>query len=473
MAIRLEQVQRQQQKLILSPQMQQAIHLLQLPLTDLSQLLQQEMMNNPVLEELAVTDDNAASKSEEDTSNPEVDFDEEFSRLAQVDDEWKEYYQQSGSYIRVSQDEERRRQYYEASITTQETLHDHLLNQWNVFSVPGIDKNLGEIVIGNLDSNGYLTVSLEEISQTTGIPAEQLEKALKIIQTFHPVGVGARNLSECLMLQLVRLDKANSLAARIVQNHLDDLGKKNLANMAKSLGVPANEVQKAAELIATLEPKPGRIFDKEATHYAIPDVIVNKVGDNYIVMSNDERVPHLRISNLYRNLMKEKNLEGETKDYIRNKVQAGKWLIKNIQLRQQTIYNIAQTIVKEQKEFLDNGIGYLKPLTMQMVATQVGIHESTVSRAIAGKHMSTPRGLFQMKYFFTPGLQNQSGENISTTNIKEMLTGIISKENSAKPLSDQDIVELLKTKGMNVARRTVTKYRKELKILPSNLRKKF
>lgn len=473
MAIRLEQVQRQQQKLILSPQMQQAIHLLQLPLMDLSQMLQQEMMNNPVLEELSATDDNAASKSEEDTTSPEVDFDEEFSRLAQLDDEWKEYYQQSGSYIRVSQDEERRRQYYESSITIQETLHDHLLNQWNVFSVPDTEKNLGETVIGNLDENGYLTVSLEELSQTTGAPVEKLERVLKVIQTFHPVGVGARNLSECLLLQLARLDKADSLAAKIVQNHLDDLGKKNAAPIAKALGVSATEVQKAAELIATLEPKPGRIFDQEATQYAIPDVIVNKVGDEYVVMSNDERVPHLRISNLYRNLMKEKNLEGETKDYIRNKVQAGKWLIKNIQLRQQTIYNIARTIVKEQKEFLDNGITSLKPLTMQMVATQVGIHESTVSRAIAGKYMSTPRGLFQMKYFFTPGLQNQSGENISTTNIKDMINGIITKENGTKPLSDQDVVELLKSKGINVARRTITKYRKELRILPSNLRKKF
>jgi RNA polymerase sigma-54 factor len=335
------------------------------------------------------------------------------------------------------------------------------------------DKALGELIIGNIDENGYLTLPLEELGQTSEVPLQNLERVLKIIQTFHPVGVGARNLSECLLLQLTRLGKGDGPEAKIVSEYLNDLGKKNYSNIAKGLNISLTETQRAAELIGTLEPKPGRIFDTEKPHYAIPDVVVDKVGEDYVVMLNDDRIPHLRISNLYRGLMKDKSLETETKDYIRNKVQSGKWLVKNIQLRQQTLFNIAQTIVKEQKDFLDHGVSHLKPLTMQMVASQVGIHESTVSRAIANKYMTTPRGLFQMKYFFTPGLQSQTGENVSTTNIKEMLDELIAKEDHQKPMSDQEIVEALKAKGINVARRTVTKYRKELKILPSNLRKKF
>ena len=473
MAIRLEQVQKQTQKLILSPQMQQAFHLLQLPLMELSTLIEQEMVSNPVLEEIPNPETPPTQKNEEEPSGSEVDFDEEFTRLADLDDEWREYYQQSGSYNRISQDEEKKRKFYEDSITTQETLQEHLLQQWNVFANLDGDRTLGELIIGNIDENGYLTISLEELSQTSGITLQDFERVLKIIQTFHPVGVGARSLSECLLLQLTRLGKRNGLEAKIATEHLDDLGKKNFANIAKALNTSVGDVQKAAEIISTLEPKPGRIFDSEKTHYAIPDVIVDKVGDDYVVMSNDERIPHLRISNLYRGLMKDKSLESETKDYIRNKVQAGQWLVKNIQLRQQTLFNIAQTIVKEQRDFLDNGVSSLKPLTMQMVASVVGIHESTVSRAIANKYMATPRGLFQMKYFFAPGLQSQTGENVSTTHIKERLTEIVAKEDHQKPMSDQDIVEALKAKGINVARRTVTKYRKELKLLPSNLRKKF
>jgi RNA polymerase sigma-54 factor len=412
-------------------------------------------------------------KDEEEPSGTEVDFDEEFSRLAELDDEWREYYQQSGSYNRISEDQEKKRRFYEDSITTHETLQEHLLQQWNLFSNMDGDKALGELIIGNIDENGYLTLPLEELGQTSEVPLQNLERVLKIIQTFHPVGVGARNLSECLLLQLTRLGKGDGPEAKIVSEYLNDLGKKNYSNIAKGLNISLTETQRAAELIGTLEPKPGRIFDTEKPHYAIPDVVVDKVGEDYVVMLNDDRIPHLRISNLYRGLMKDKSLETETKDYIRNKVQSGKWLVKNIQLRQQTLFNIAQTIVKEQKDFLDHGVSHLKPLTMQMVASQVGIHESTVSRAIANKYMTTPRGLFQMKYFFTPGLQSQTGENVSTTNIKEMLDELIAKEDHQKPMSDQEIVEALKAKGINVARRTVTKYRKELKILPSNLRKKF
>lgn len=472
MAFRLEQVQKQTQKLIMSPQMQQAIHLLQLPLMELSTLIQQELTANPILEETSPDSDSANENNTDDPSSPEVDFDEEFSRLTELDDEWREYYRQSGSFRRTSDDEEKKRRYYEESISDLETLHEHLLKQWAVSS-PG-NTLLGEWMIGNIDENGYLTTSLEELApQNPSHSIQELQQALKIIQTFHPVGVGARDLKECLLLQLTRLGKGESLEARIVQNHLDDLGKRNYPNIAKAMRLPLKDIQKTAELIGTLEPKPGRIFDQERPQYVVPDVGVEKVGDEFIVMLNDERIPHLRISNLYRGLMKGKGLENQTKDYIRQKVQAGKWLIKNIQQRQQTIYNIAQTLVKEQRDFFENGTAFLKPLVMQKVASEVGIHESTVSRAIASKYMATPHGVFQMKYFFTPGLQTQTGENISTTHIKDILNDLIAKEDAIHPMSDQEIVGELKKKGIAVARRTVTKYRKELKILPSNLRKKY
>ncbi len=469
--MRLEQVQKQSQKMIMSPQMQQGIQFLQLPLMELSALIQQEMAANPVLEEVPNIEAPSVEK-EENTKDSEVDFDDEFGRLSELDDEWKEYFRQAGSYTKMSQDEEKRRRFFEESVTIQETLQEHLLNQLSLNISEEKDKTIGELLIGALDENGYLTTSLEEVAQTSSHSLLDLDRILKIIQTFHPVGVAARSLSECLWIQLTRLGKENSLESKIVKEYLGELAKHNFPGLAKILDVDVSQIHRAAEFISTLEPKPGRIFDSQNIHYATPDIVVEKVGDEYVVILNDDRIPHVRISNLYRNLMKDKNLEGETKDYIRNKVQAGKWLVKNIQLRQQTLYQIASTIVKEQQEFFENGVSSLKPLIMQTVATAIGMHESTVSRAIANKHMSTPRGLFQMKYFFTPGMQTQAGQSMSTTNIKEMIHEIISKEDSLHPLSDQDMVEQLKTKGIDVARRTITKYRKELKILSSNLRKK-
>lgn len=470
--MRLEQVQKQSQKMIMTPQMQQGIQFLQLPLMELSSLIQQEMTENPVLEEITNTQEPSLEK-EEAQKDSEVDFDDEFSRLSELDDEWKEYFRQTGSYTRRSDDEEKRRRFYEESITTQETLQEHLLNQLRLTMTQKKDQELGELLIGNLDENGYLTSPLEELAQNAQASPLEMERVLKILQTFHPVGVGARTLTECLLIQLTRLGKAESLEAKIIREHLSDLGKHNFLGLAKVLNIPLPKIQQAAEMIATLEPKPGRIFGEQNTQYAMPDIVVEKVEDEYVVVMNDERIPHVRISNLYRNLMKDKNLEGETKDYIRSKVQAGKWLVKNIQLRQQTIYQIASTLVKEQQAFFEHGVTHLKPLIMQTVATAIGMHESTVSRAIANKYMSTPRGLFQLKYFFTPGVQTQTGQNMSTTNIKEIIGELIAKEDSASPLSDQAIVEALKAKGIEVARRTVTKYRKELKILSSNLRKKY
>jgi RNA polymerase sigma-54 factor len=293
------------------------------------------------------------------------------------------------------------------------------------------------------------------------------------VQGFHPVGVGARDLRECLLIQLDRLDKSESIEAVIVQQHLDDLARKRYAEIARAHNLTTGKVQEIANFISTLEPKPGRMFSTEQQQYVAPDVVVQKVGDKYVVMLNDEQIPHLRISNTYRELMAQKDKHGEAKDYIRDKIRAGKFLIKSIHQRQQTIYNIAEIIVGHQREFLDKGLTFLKPLTMAQVAAKVGVHETTVSRAVANKYMLTPQGLHEMKFFFTPGFETTRGTALSNTSVKEQIAQLIAREDTAKPLSDQEIVAVLHEQGIPIARRTVAKYRNESNILPSNLRKQF
>jgi RNA polymerase sigma-54 factor len=482
--MRFEQLQKQTQKLIMSPQMQQAIHLLQLPLMELNTLIEQEMVENPILEETSQEEANSSEQTESTENNDEeilpategdseLDFDKEFDTLSRLDDEWREYFQQSSSYNKISDDEDNRRQYYESSITPKETLEEHLLKQLNIATTNDSQRKTGELIIGSIDNNGFLGISPEEIHETSQCPEHEFEAVLKIIQSFHPVGVGARSLSECLLLQLIRLGKGSSLEAAIVRDFIGELGHKNYSLIAGKLSVNVNDIQKAAEMISTLEPRPGQIFDQEEPVYVIPDILVEKIGDEFVITMNNEKTPRLRISNLYKTLMKEKGLESATKEYIREKVQAGKWLVRNIQQRQQTIYNIAEELVRRQSSFLENGISHLRPLTMQEVASSVGIHESTVSRAIANKYMDTPQGLFQIKFFFSTSIATQTGGTISALNVKEMVKILIKKENPQKPLSDQKIIQLLSEQGIDLARRTVAKYRKELHILPSNLRKKF
>jgi len=296
---------------------------------------------------------------------------------------------------------------------------------------------------------------------------------LNLIQTFHPVGVGARDLRECLLIQLRRLGKEGSLEYQIVDQHLEDLGRKRLPEVARRLGVTVEQVQKAANFISTLDPKPGQIFTPDPNSYVLPDVSVDKVGDDYAVSLNGDQVPHLRISKTYKDLMTQGTNGTDVRDYIREKIRSGKFLIKSIHQRQQTILNIANEIVKRQHEFLENGTAFLKPLTMAQIAETVGVHETTVSRAISGKYMATPQGVFEMKYFFTPGYQTAGGASLSNTSVKEAISELVRNEETRNPLSDKEIVEILSDRGIPIARRTVAKYRAELNILPSNLRKQY
>ena len=463
----MQQIQGMGLQQVLAPQLQQSLQILQAATLELKNIVQQELQTNPVLEE------DASLQETEDRSSDEADFQEEFEKLAKLDEEWRDYMAQNVSYSARSQEDEELRQFFLDSLANQETLQQHLLDQLNTADVDAKKRKAAELLIGNIDDIGFLSAPMDEIANLSGTPIEDLQPALELVQTFHPVGVGARDLKDCLLIQLRRLGKAQSLEYQIVDQHLDDLGRKRYPDIARRLGVTVDQVQKAANFIATLDPKPGQIFSPEPNTYVLPDVVVEKVGDEYVVSLTGDQIPHLRINKTYRDLMTQSRNGGEVRDYIREKIRSGKFLIKSIHQRQQTILNIAIEIVKRQGDFLDHGTAFLKPMTMVQIADAVGVHETTVSRAISGKYIATPQGVVEMKFFFTPGYQTNDGVALSNTSVKETIADLVRNEDNRMPLSDKEIVEILSERGIPIARRTVAKYRAELNILPSNLRKQF
>ncbi|MGI8966794.1 MAG: RNA polymerase factor sigma-54, partial [Limisphaerales bacterium] len=318
---------------------------------------------------------------------------------------------------------------------------------------------IAEMIIGNIDDHGYLKGTLEELSFSTNIAAEKILEVLKIVQTFHPRGVGARNLRECLMLQLERAGRESSLEYRVIDQFMEALGKRRMPEIARGLNVSVEQAQEIVERIGHLNPRPGRDFLPNDERYILPEVFVQKVGDEFVITTNDEQIPHLRISNTYKDLMSQADSSSEVRQYIREKIQAGKFLIKSLQQRQKTILNIGKEIVHRQREFMEKGVAYLKPLKMGQVAEAVGVHETTVSRAVSNKYIDTPQGIFEMKYFFTSGLQTADGIGMSNTSVKDLIAEMFRNEPPGKPLSDQEIVERLGQNGIAIARRTVAKYR--------------
>jgi len=456
---------------VLAPQLQQSLLILQAPLLELRNLVQQEMETNPVLEELP-DEPSSEEPANSDTSADEK-FKEEFDKLAKLDEEWRDYMAQSSSYTGRSQEAEDRRQFFFDSIPTQETLQQHLMGQLNQTALNANDRKTAELIIGNIDDNGFLQTTPEEMALNTGIPKEDFENMLTLIQSFHPPGVGSRDLRECLLIQLKREGKHTSLEYKMISEHMQDLGKRRFPEIARRMGISVEQVQKCANNIAQLDPRPGAIFAEAPKNYVLPDVTVEKVNGEYQVILNGEQIPHLRISNTYKDIMAQDRNGSEVKDYIRDKIRSGKFLIKSIHQRQQTISNIAHQIVKRQRAFFDRGSSYLRPMTMVQIADAVGVHETTVSRAISGKYMATPQGVFEMKYFFTPGYQTATGESMSNTSVKEAILDLVKNEDGNSPLSDKEIVEILSQRGIPIARRTVAKYRTELNILPSNMRRKY
>jgi RNA polymerase sigma-54 factor len=463
----MNQMQTMSQNQVLAPQLQQSLQILQAPMLELRNLIQQELCSNPTLEE------DQMEPTIEDKKQEHDEFQEEFDRLAKLDEEWRDYMAQSQSYSGRSAEDEERRQFFFDSLVGSQTLQQHLIEQLNSSDVSASDRQLGELIIGNIDDAGFLQAMPEEIASSTGMEVADLVRVLEFVQTFHPVGVGARDLRECLLIQLRRLSKEHSLEYRIVDRHIDDLGKRRFPEIARRLGTTTEQVQRAAGFVGTLDPKPGQIFTPDPNNYVLPDVNVEKIGGEWTISLNGEQIPHLRISNTYKDLMSQDKGGAEVKDYIRDKIRSGKFLIKSIHQRQQTISNIAHEIVGKQKDFLELGPSALKPLTMVQIADIVGVHETTVSRAISGKYMATPWGVFDMKYFFTPGYQTADGASMSNTSVKGTIAEMVKSEDDSSPLSDKEIVELLEKRGIPIARRTVAKYRNELNILPSNMRKRY
>lgn len=485
---------------VLAPQLQQSLALLQAPTLELRALVEQELEQNIALEEMSVQDveqQDRAEKdgdvapdmsdpteppadlykdaaTEKDSKEPVDDLQAEFEKLTQMDQEWRDYFSQTNIPQRSNDDDEEKRQFMFDSLTSSGSLQENLLEQIRLSDLPEDDSNVAELLIGNIDDKGYLGTSLQDIAMMTSLPVDRLEGVLKSIQEiFHPPGIAARDLRECLMLQLERQERQNTIEYRIVDEFFDALGKRRVPEIARGLGISNDNVQDAMKRIAHLDPRPGNAYQPDNQVYIVPEVFVEKKNDEWVISTNNDHIPRLRISNVYKDLMAQAESSAEIRTYIRDKIRAGNFLIKSIHQRQSTITNIAKEIVKRQKDFLEKGVIHLKPLTMVQVAEVVGVHETTVSRAVSGKYMQTPQGIFEMKYFFTSGIQTEDGAGVSNTSVKDMVSELFANEDQSKPLSDQEVVVMLKDKGINIARRTVAKYRSELNILPSNLRKVY
>ncbi len=479
------------QKLIMTPQLQQAIKLLQLSRLELVQSISQELIENPVLEEVSPeasdeeTPEGESSSpadlpvSSEQTaeSAAEPDHATELKSDLEVGPQWDEYMNELGDgrdYGSFEADDKELPS-YDQTLTRLPTLSDHLSWQLNLStSDPNLVKG-GEWIIGNLDDDGYLRASLDEIVQQSGLSFATMEQALALIQNFEPSGVGARDLRECLLIQVKQLDMQGTLIEKIIDAYLPDLEKRKYPAIAKALAITPQEVMEAAEIIVhELEPKPGRPYLSSDTNYVVPDVYVVKVEDRYEVHLNDEGLPKVRINSYYRKLLNRKEtIDKVTKDYVEERLRSAQWLIKGMEQRNKTIYKVAESIIKFQLEFLDKGITQLKPMVLKDVAEDIGMHESTISRVTTNKYMHTPQGIFPMKYFFTTGFSAGTGTEISSLTVKDSIQKMIKEEDPSAPLKDQQIVDALKASGLDIARRTVAKYREELRIPPTSVRKRI
>jgi len=640
MSAGLQLSQRLSQQMVLSPQLQHSLALLQAPVLELKAMVEQELQMNPVLEEIGAMEiDTEARESRAeaeaaaaDPAEPPADvqfdpavekpddepvdrFSEDLQKLLKLDEEWREVFAQNNTVNRVTQEDEERRQHLFDSLTTGQSLQEHLLEHLRFADLGDEQREVAELLIGNIDDRGYLTAQPEELTFSTGVSTERILEVLEVLQTFEPAGVAARDLRECLMLQMERAGRTGDLEYLILRDHMEELGKRRFPEIARQLGITPAEAQEAAARLSRLDPRPGSDFSRDPEQYVVPELeVVRRVVDDpdpavqpgdvedapslaeilsdpddddpvvthlryrlsiqsrdgllqwrftdrrsvpealltgladdltrivrgeerlyqrflgqvcfstaadrrlkacaaalaaeetrgagpsvdalaaelnriflgdflplsqrrkrleYEVVGKDEFLPQLRISSTYKDLLAQSETSSEVRDYVREKIKAGKFLIKSLNQRQSTIIGIGREIVKRQRDFMEKGVEHLKPMTMVMVAEVVGVHETTVSRAVSGKFMRTPQGIFEMKFFFTSGVSTADGQTVSNTSVKNILAELIAGENPAKPLSDDQLVTKLKEKNVMIARRTVAKYRAELNVLPSHLRRTY
>lgn len=640
MSAGLQLSQRLSQQMVLSPQLQHSLALLQAPVLELKAMVEQEMQMNPVLEEIGTLEvDTEARESRAeaeaaaaDPAEPPADvqfdpavekpddepvdrFSEDLQKLLKLDEEWREVFAQNNTVNRVTQEDEERRQHLFDSLTTGQSLQEHLLEQVRFADLTAEHREVAELLIGNIDDRGYLTAQPEELTFSTGVSTERILEVLAVLQTFDPPGVAARDLRECLMLQMERAGRTQDIEYLILRDHMDELGKRRFPEIARQLGITPAEAQEAAARLSRLDPRPGSDFSRDPEQYVVPELeVVRRIVDDpdpaiepgdiedppsmaeilsdpddedpvishlryrlsiqtreglrqwrftdgktvpeallsgiaddltrivrgderlhqrflgqasfssaadkrlkacaealaieeakgpgpavealsaelnriflgdflpiterrkrveYEVVGKDEFLPQLRISSTYKDLLAQSETSAEVREYVRDKIKAGKFLIKSLSQRQSTILSIGREIVKRQRDFMEKGVEHLRPMTMVMVAEVVGVHETTVSRAVSGKFMRTPQGIFEMKFFFTSGVATADGQTVSNTSVKNILAELIAGENPAKPLSDDQLVSKLKEKNIMIARRTVAKYRAELNVLPSHLRRTY
>jgi RNA polymerase sigma-54 factor len=486
MAFELKQNLKLTQQLIMTPQLQQAIKLLQLSRLELVDLIQQEIEENPLLEEETSED------YPEDEATPEVDDMDVASREeikiverteeitgegdGKEDFDWNNYLEDYGP-VGVKYDRERDETLsWDNILTVKPSLTDHLMWQLKLARVTELDMKVGEQIIGNLDHNGYLMATTEEIAIQAGVDQPFVEGVLKKVQDFDPPGIAARDIKECLLIQARIFGISYPLIEKIIIDHMKDLETKNYAHISRKLKIPLNDILQVVVLISNMDPKPGSRYQEESIAAIVPDVFIFKSGDEYKILLNDDGLPRLRISNFYRDIMIGLNphldLESGRK-YIKERMQSAAWLIKSIQQRHRTIYKVAESILKFQRDFFDEGIHHLRPLVLRDVADDVEMHESTISRVVTNKYMHTPRGMFELKYFFSSCIQKTNGDTLASKSVREEIKKIIGREDPKKPYSDSDIVNILNKLGISIARRTIAKYREMMGVLPSSKRKKY
>lgn len=454
--------------MILAPQLIQSLKMLQMPVLKLEQRLRQELATNPMLEEVEPATEPEEGELPDDLSekDPEID-----PKMDQID--WDYYLGDEADDYTFSRMREKTEERQSQTPAADKTLQEHLLEQLAFLKLSDEQMAIGEFIIGNIDDNGYLTCDKEEIAEILKIDLEQVEEVLDLIQKFDPVGVGARDLRESLLIQLRDLGQENSLAARILEECYDCLDKKSHLQIAKKMGTTPERIQEAMDFLKTLAPKPtmGR-FDTAATPI-VPDLMVEKVGDEYVVYHNDKYVPTLRINSQYRQLLRRNNgVKEEAKQYVREKLDQAKSLLRAINQRRSTMINVMYAIIEEQREFFERGPEFLKPMIMEDIAQKVEMNVATIARVAKEKYVQTPQGVFEIKYFFNTGLPKEGEGPIVKRSVKQMLDNIVKNEDTANPYSDQELQKLLQDEGISIARRTVTKYRKELRIPPARFRKR-
>lgn len=472
----LRQTMNLSQNLVITPQLQQAIKLLQMSRLELESAVRSELEENPILEEAEILKEEDVQRTKEVAQEVEAPGAETGADPRKQEEfEWESYFE---SQIKPPQntptsgnDEIMN---YENIISTTQTLSEYLSWQVKMNGFTETEEEVADVLIGLIDDDGYLKTPLEQIAQEHNLEMEDIEEALALIQEFDPPGVGARDLKECLLIQARHLEEDTNDLVHLINHHLKDLEKKNFDAIAKAMNKDIRDVSEMCKIVYSMEPKPGRAFAPTETHYITPDIYVYKVGDEYVVSLNEDGLPRLKISNFYRNRLKQEGAQDKTeREYIQEKLKSAVWLIKSIHQRQRTIYKVAESIVKHQREFFEKGPEYLKPMILRDIANDIGMHESTVSRVTTAKYMHTAQGIYELKYFFNSGISSSEGDSLASESVKIKIKDLISKESPKSPLSDQKIAELLAKEGLQIARRTVAKYREMLKILPSSQRKKM